>query len=163
MKEILQKYTTYNHWANNHISTVLQKLTDEQAKQELGGSFGNMRATVAHVWDAESVWLQRLQLVEKPVKPGETFDGSFADICVHWVKTSVKLEEWVKAASLARLGHVVAFTRQKNDHYKMQVEDILMHACNHSSFHRGQMVNMLRQLGVTKIPSLDFSIFSTRK
>ncbi|NIG53224.1 DinB family protein [Chitinophaga sp. Cy-1792] len=163
MKDILERYTAYNVWANKRVCTVLQKLTEEQAIQELGGSFGNMRDTVLHIWNAEAVWLQRLQLVEKPVEPGGTYPGSFSAGCDQWQKTSVMLESWVKAATPARLGHVVAFTRQKSDHYKMKAEDILMHACNHSSFHRGQLVSMLRQLGVTKIPSLDFSTFTTRK
>ncbi len=162
MKQLLQKYAAYNHWANNEIVTALLKLTPEQSEQDLGGSFGTLRDTVLHIWNAESTWYQRLLLVEKPIRPADDYIGTFADACSAWVRQSKQLAEWVAAATPARLGHVVAFTRQKNEHYKMQVEDILMHVSNHSTFHRGQIVHMLRQLGIKKVPSTDFNRYTNK-
>ncbi|MGZ3851281.1 MAG: DinB family protein [Flavisolibacter sp.] len=40
---------------------------------------------------------------------------------------------------------------------------MLLHAFNHGTYHRGQLVNMLRQLGVDKIPGTDFIAWSRRK
>ncbi|SHK88399.1 Uncharacterized damage-inducible protein DinB (forms a four-helix bundle) [Chitinophaga jiangningensis] len=163
MKPILQRYTAYHLWANKEIGKLLVKLTPEQVTTNLGGSFEHMRALVWHVWDSESIWYQRLQLEEKPIRPSEGFSGSFAEGCAAWLRQSALLAEWVASATPARIDHIVAFTRQKNEHYKMAVADIIMHVCNHSTFHRGQLVFMLRQLGITKIPSTDFSSFSRKK
>jgi len=163
MKPILQRYASYHLWANKELVSVLAKLTPEQATLNLGGSFENMRALVWHAWDAESTWYQRLQLEEKVITPSEQFTGSFAEGCAAWLRQSALLADWVAAATPARIDHIVAFTRQKNQHFKMPVADIIMHACNHATFHRGQMVFMLRQLGITRIPSTDFSTFSLKK
>jgi uncharacterized damage-inducible protein DinB len=39
------------------------------------------------------------------------------------------------------------------------VRDILMHAVNHSTYHRGQVARLLRQLGAAA-PETDFVVFS---
>ncbi|MGB3005447.1 MAG: DinB family protein [Chitinophagaceae bacterium] len=38
-----------------------------------------------------------------------------------------------------------------------------MHVFNHAAYHRGQLINMLRQLGVKKLPATDFIIWSRNK
>jgi uncharacterized damage-inducible protein DinB len=43
------------------------------------------------------------------------------------------------------------------------VYQILLHLANHNTYHRGQLVNMLRQLGVEKIPQTDFVVWSRKK
>ncbi|HVI46561.1 MAG TPA: DinB family protein [Chitinophaga sp.] len=163
MKEILVQYASYNYWANQQITAVLQKLEEEEADKDLGGSFSTLRKLILHVWLTDSTWFQRLQLAEKPVDVTAGFNGSFADACKAWLKQSLQLQEWVKQATPARLAHTVAFTRAKSEHHKMEAQHIVMHVCNHSSFHRGQLVHMLRQLGVNKIPGTDYSSFIIKK
>jgi uncharacterized damage-inducible protein DinB len=40
---------------------------------------------------------------------------------------------------------------------------MLLHLFNHGTYHRGQLVNQLRQLGIAKIPPTDFIIWSRKK
>ncbi|MBD0288544.1 MAG: DNA polymerase, partial [Flavisolibacter sp.] len=40
---------------------------------------------------------------------------------------------------------------------------MLLHLFNHGTYHRGQLVNMLRQLEVSPIPQTDFIVWSRRK
>ena len=40
---------------------------------------------------------------------------------------------------------------------------MLLHLFNHQTFHRGQLVTMLRQNGIEKIPATDFIVFSRTK
>ncbi|WP_143304963.1 DinB family protein [Chitinophaga vietnamensis] len=163
MKELLLQYVTYNHWANQQLAPVLLKLGNEQLDRELGGGFGTVRQTVYHIWYGESLWYQRLQLAEKPVDPTAGFDDNFEAACAAWIQQSVKLEAWVQQATPARLDHTIAYTQQKNEHYKLPVQAALMQVCNNGAFYRGQLVYMLKQLGVTKVPSVDFTRFKTRK
>jgi uncharacterized damage-inducible protein DinB len=77
MKQILLDYTQYNMWANKRIIDILKPLTNENIDQDLGGSFNTIRQTIYHIWGAESIWLQRLQLVEHVQIPQESFQGDF--------------------------------------------------------------------------------------
>jgi uncharacterized damage-inducible protein DinB len=37
------------------------------------------------------------------------------------------------------------------------MSDLLVHVLNHSTFHRGQLVTLLRQAGATALPATDFT------
>jgi uncharacterized damage-inducible protein DinB len=43
------------------------------------------------------------------------------------------------------------------------VYHVLHHIFNHSTYHRGQLVTMLRQLGSKDIPATDFIAFVKKK
>ena len=67
MKELLKQYAAYNLWANKQLTDVLNKLPEEKHFAEIPSSFNNLYLTVLHMWDAESIWWQRLKLQEKDV------------------------------------------------------------------------------------------------
>jgi uncharacterized damage-inducible protein DinB len=163
MKEILVHYSSYNYWANQQLTKVLLKLTEEQQDRELGGSFSSLRKMIYHLWSEESVWYQRLQLVEKTTDPTAGFSGSFAAACEQWQQQSLLLQEWVQKATPVKVNHTIAYTLKKSEHHKIAVHQVIMHVCNHAAFCRGQLVNMLRQLGVSKIPDTDYNCFKPKK
>ncbi|MCW3463308.1 DinB family protein [Chitinophaga nivalis] len=163
MKEILSHYAAYNYWANQQLAGALLKLNEEQLDRELGGSFATLRQTVHHLWCTEQVWYQRLQLQEKTTDPLAGFTGTFATACQHWLEQSLLLQQWVQQATQVRLNHTIAFMRKKNEPHKMDVFQVVMHVNNHGTYHRGQLVHMLRQLGVTKIPNTDYHRFKPKK
>lgn len=159
MKEILFGYAAYNHWANQKIGNVLRKLEKSAPDHELVSSFPSLRKTVYHLWCAESMWYQRLQLAEKAVDPTVHFEGDFDEAIDHWLHQSRLLRDWVKHATVVRLEHTLAYIDRSKEYHKVPVKDVLMHIFNHTSYHRGQLVTLLRQVGVSKIPGMDYDDF----
>ena len=163
MKELLKQYATYNIWANKILFERISKLPEEKINQEIASSFSSIYKTVVHMWQAEDIWWQRLKLVENITALSETFTGSFDEATAGLAKQSQLWKEWVDNASDNQITHVFAFVRNK-EQYKMQVNDMLLHLFNHATFHRGQLVTLLRQAGETdKIPSTDFSTYTRSK
>lgn len=162
MKELLQQYAAFNLWATQRITDVILQLAEEKINAEITSSFSSMYKTVLHLLDAESIWWQRLKLQEHVEIPSQSFNGSFAELQKKLLQQSSLFSEWVSNASEPQLQHVFAYIRDKEQH-KMQVCDMLLHLFNHNSYHRGQLVTMLRQSGVTKIPSTDFAAFLRNK
>ena len=72
-------------------------------------------------------------------------------------------EEWVSSASDLSLEHVFQYYNNKKEHFKMPVYQMIHHVFNHGTYHRGQLVNILRQLGVQKVPATDFVIWMRQK
>jgi len=160
MKELLQQYAAYNIWANKILFERISKLNEEQLHKEVASSFPSIYKTIVHMWQAEDVWWQRLKLVENPVYLSEHFTGDFNEAVMGLSKQSQQWAAWVDGANENQITHVFAFVRNK-EQLKMKVNDMLLHLFNHATFHRGQLVTLLRQLGETdKIPSTDFSTFS---
>jgi len=158
MKELLQQYAAYNVWANKLLVEVVAGLSDEEINAEINSSFPSLYKTMLHMWFAEEVWWQRLKLVENIVLQSAGFTGSFKELAANHAKQSRQWSDWVKGATETQLLHVFAFVRNK-EQMKIPVYQMLQHVCNHATYHRGQLVTMLRQSGVGKIPSTDFSTF----
>lgn len=160
MKELLLRLLRYNAWANARFIEVLQTLTDQQLDQEVVSSFSSIRKTVYHVWGAEDIWLQRLQRVEKPVWKVFTFEGSFSEACANWIESSEELVRVTEALAEDMLTQTIPVVNMKGELHQDMIGDIFQHITNHSSYHRGQLVTMLRQLGITSIPATDFIAYS---
>lgn len=162
MKDLLQQYAAFNVWATQRITDVVAQLSEEKINAEIASSFPSMFKTVLHLLDAETIWWQRLKLQEHIERPSETFAGSFEELQKKLLQQSSLFSEWVSNASEPQLQHVFAYIRDKEQN-KMQVCDMLLHLFNHNSYHRGQLVTMLRQSGVIKIPSTDFAAYLRNK
>jgi uncharacterized damage-inducible protein DinB len=157
MKEALLQFARYNIWANKLMIDALLKLNATQLDMEITSSFNTIRKTVLHSYAAEYIWLQRLQLAENPVWAGNDTDMAIADVCADWLKVSEALAAFVEKQFDDRaLEHVVQYYNMQKQLFKTPVYQVLQHTFNHATYHRGQLITMLRQAGVTKIPSTDY-------
>ena len=163
MKQLLQQYATYNIWANQKLFDCINNLSDDQVNREITSSFTSVYKTVLHMWFAEDIWWQRLKLVEQIDLSTEKFDGSFAEMLKRYSQQSAEWVEWVNNATEVQLTHVFAYQNTKREQFKQPVQEVLLHLFNHGTYHRGQLVTMIRQLGVEKIPPTDFIVFSRKK
>lgn len=163
MKDVIQEYATYNVWANQRICDKILALPEKKHKEEVASSFNSLFKTILHIWDAESGWWQRVKLLEKVEFPRDHFSGSTKELIAGLLNQSKNWEEWVKNASELSLLHVFHYHNTKKELFKEPVYQVLLHVFNHSSYHRGQLVNILRQLGVENIPDTDFIIWTRKK
>ena len=160
MKETLQQYAGYNIWANKRLIETMQQLEQSQLDKEVNSSFTTIRKTVYHAWSAEYIWLQRLQLIEHPVWIEAKFDGAFEEACIKWKDTSLQLQQFIERQyNDAAFDHVFQYYNMKKQSFKNRVADVLMHVFNHSTYHRGQLITMLRQVGVKQVPGTDFIVY----
>ncbi len=162
MKQLLMQYSAYNLWANQRLIEMALQLTEEQQKQEIISSFASIHKTFQHIWNAESIWWQRLKLQEHIIVPDEKQDYSFTDTIDGLLIQSKQWSLWVDATEAA-LDHVFAYYNSKKEYFKQPVWQMLVHLFNHGTYHRGQLVTMYRQSGLEKIPATDFIMFSRKK
>lgn len=163
MKEILIQLAAYNSWANQKLITCILALPEEKWQQTIPNSFDSFEKTLLHMWDAESNWWQRLKLQENIIPPSANFRGSVRELTSALQHQNKLWESWIGNASPAALEHVFMYQNSKREPFKMQVVQMLIHVFNHGTYHRGQLVTMLRQIGIDKIPMTDFAIWVRKK
>lgn len=163
MKQLLQQCAAYTIWANQKIFDCISNLSDDQINKEMISSFTSVQKTILHIWDAESAWWQRLKLQERIEIPSTDFKGDISELIKQLNQQSLVWKEWVDNATEVQLQHVFAYQNTKKEQFKQPVYEMLLHLFNHSTYHRGQLVTMLRQLGVDKIPPTDFVVFCRKK
>lgn len=164
MKQLLVQYATYNHWANKRFADVIVNLSDEQLNQEINSSFKSIFRTFLHLWDMESVWWQRMKLSEHVEFPGKTFDGTIIEVANNLLKQSKQWKEWVDIATEAALVHAFSYHNSKKQKFTQPVYEMLIHIFDHQTYHRGQLMTMLRQAGITHdLPVTGFIEFARKK
>ncbi len=65
MKQLLQQLAYYNIWANRLLLDAVKKVPEEYYQKEVASSFPSLLKTVLHMWNAQSVWWQRMKLQER--------------------------------------------------------------------------------------------------
>lgn len=162
MKELLQQYAAYNAWANQKIIDCISNLPDEVIHREINSSFTSVYKTLLHSWYAEDIWLQRIKLTEQPDGAANNFTGTYTQLAKLYMDQSNKIHTWVSNATETQVQHVFAYLKNK-EQFKQPVWQVLVHVFNHGTYHRGQLITMLRQLDAAHIPNTDFLAFSRKK
>ena len=163
MKEIILQLAAYHTWANGLLLTTIQSLPEEQQKAEVKSSFPSLYKTILHMLDAESIWWQRLKLQERIERPSDSFSGDMQTLCAQLLQQNRQWQEWVSGANELAFQHEFIYYNSQKERFKQPVYQMLLHLFNHSTYHRGQVVTMLRELGVDKIPPTDFIVWSRKK
>jgi uncharacterized damage-inducible protein DinB len=163
MKKIFVQYADYNLWANQRMIDTINNLSDEQINRDIVSSYRSIYKTLLHLWDVENIWWQRLKLVEQQVWQSDDFTGSVMELGNNVIQQSKQWKEWIDLSTPAALDHEFIYKNSKKDQYKQPVSEMLHHLFNHQSYHRGQLVTMLRQVGVTDIPNTDLISFLRKK
>ena len=162
MKDLLLQYAQYNIWANTLIVESMLKLPETSVNRTINSSFQSISATTTHCWSAEDVWLQRLMKVENPIWAASFFKGSFEDACSNWLVASQGLEKYVEQHDEATLQGEITYKDMQQVGYTMPVYQLLIHVFNHATYHRGQLITMLRQVGEDQVPRTDFIVFARK-
>ena len=164
MKDLLNSYASFNVWANTRIINTILPLSREKQMLPVKNSFPGLYPTLYHIWDAESIWWQRHKLSDHIIIPSvEQKDLPLLTVCNKLLAQSKEWEAWVHKSTEAALQHEFIYHNNKRHTFKQPVWQMLQHLFNHGTYHRGQIVTMLHQLGVGKIPATDYIVFSRGK
>lgn len=158
MLQLVQELSHYNHWANGKMRDWLRQIDDVQWTQPFGGSFFSIRETVLHIAGAEKIWLERLVGDPQPFLT-LTFEGDKTALLDTWAQQTQNLLDYAGRASEATLQETFAFKTLNGVASEMERYKALVHVLNHSTYHRGQVVNYLRQAGFADVSSTDLMQF----
>lgn len=149
----------YTIWADRQVLQALAELPEEDLVRETGTSFGSVLGTMAHILGAEQLWLSRflgVPLMELPsVEDFASYDvlrSSFEDF---WPQ----LEVFLASLTPEQMRQDFRWTNSRGETHEAPMRQLLLHVVNHSTYHRGQVVAQLRQLGRIP-PSTDLAYWS---
>ena len=152
----------YNRWANQRMIDVVATLSEEQFTRDLKSSFPSVRETLVHILSADWVWLSRWQGTSPTAFPTEWDVATLASITARWAELEQARSEFLDGLTPDALTSELAYRNTKGEPFTNPLGQLLRHVINHSTYHRGQLTTMLRQLGTTP-PSTDLIVFIREK
>jgi uncharacterized damage-inducible protein DinB len=145
--EYIRELFAYNDWANDRTFRAAAALDAALLDCNLGNSFGSLRNTLAHIVGAEWVWLERWNGRSPASLPsGENLTG--LEIITRTLQeVRSNRQQWFGNLTPERLSEEIVYTNFRGQRYSYALWQQLVHVVNHSTYHRGQITTMLRQLG----------------
>lgn len=157
MKEFLLDYAKYNLWANQRLNKyIIDHCSAEQLDQEIASSFPSLKKTLLHIYGAESIWLQRLIGDSPTVWKGISFSGSVVELIEQISLGNQEFIDFLLSCGEAFLLSPFKYNNLEGKEFTNSRPEVILHCVNHSSFHRGQLITLLRQLGFTQLLSTDY-------
>ncbi|MGH9774133.1 MAG: DinB family protein [Candidatus Acidiferrales bacterium] len=137
----------YNAWANQRVLEACAALSDAQIAQDLHASFQSIRGTLAHIMGGEWVWLERCEGRTVASMPQAEEFATLTDIRSRWAAIEKQLMKLVQTLAEADLSRKIEYRNFAGNPFAYPLGAILQHVVNHSTYHRGQIANLLRQIG----------------
>ena len=145
--ELLRFLFQYNLWADLRMLDACSPLTNEQFTRSVASSFSSLRETLTHLYGAEWVWNERIHgRSPAALVPGDMFPD--------FASARAKLEEmdryyidYVSKLTQKDLEQVIHYKGFDGKEYSNPIWQTLHQLTNHASYHRGQIVTQLRQVG----------------
>lgn len=142
----------YTVWATTKLSQILEKADDSLLRRPIPSSFPSIEKTILHIWDAEIAWLKRLHGISITEWPSKNFAGDKQALLSGWLQSGVEFKEYMEAQGPEYLQKQIDYRNTAGKPFSNTVEEIIYHVVNHGTFHRGQIVTMLRAGGWAEKP-----------
>jgi uncharacterized damage-inducible protein DinB len=141
----------YTVWANHRILRAAATLNTANFRRDLGSSHGGVRGTLVHILGAEWIWLERW----KGISPDKGIDeGEFTDVVAlrdRWTVLEEHRAAWFAALKEPALAKEVRFRTLDGRQFEAPLWQLVQHTTNHSTYHRGQVMTLLRILGAKTV------------
>jgi uncharacterized damage-inducible protein DinB len=147
MKKYFLDLFEYNNWANERIIMRIQENNSEY-------KVGSPLSILSHIIAAQDTWLERV----KGTKSYNIFlweDNSIQELEILSFNSH---KSWIKFLNKFNEDRFSEFCNYKNSsgvQNQKKYQDIFTHVLNHSSYHRGQ-INQLLRLNSIEPPVTDF-------
>ncbi|AEW01108.1 damage-inducible protein DinB [Niastella koreensis] len=159
-RNYLMQIGNYNHWADSKVMEWLHQISDERWEQVIPSSFSSIRQTAIHIVSAEKYWVDHWTNIPKPVFLAAEFAGTKNKLLEIWNKSSADIKIIVDSYPESNYLQTVSFKYPKSSRTgQMAFWQTVAHAINHSTYHRGQLVTLLRQAGFFNLSSIDMATF----
>lgn len=145
--ELLAQHFEYSLWATQKILAEVHKLSHAQLGENRGNSFGGILDTLIHIFRADRVWFRRC--TGEPTAPfapeGEVLD--LATIEAAWPDIMNGFAAWIRSQPDDYWDGQLAWRNIKGQDMEGVRHRIMLHIVNHGTYHRGQVITMIKQAG----------------
>lgn len=148
----------YTGWASRRLVDAAAQLEPEQRSRPMGVSHHSVLGTLGHVHFGDRIWYTRV--IDPSLAPLPPIDqlSTLEALQKDWPELQRRWVDWADSLSDSDLDQMVYYSGPGGKPNRQQTWKLILHVVNHGTLHRGQVMAMLRQLGV-KPPATDLIFY----
>lgn len=141
----------YGHWQNRQLAEFLEALPAEELVRDRGAFFGSIMGTANHLLWGDWIWISRFDKGEGP-GGGIPDSVSLCDDLTEWIPLrniiDTRIADWAGTLGDTQLtGDFTWYSAAKEADVTKPYAQCVIHMFNHQTHHRGQLHQMLTELG----------------
>jgi len=148
--EQVRELYDFNAWANQRAFDACAALTPERFTRVIVSSYPSVRETLAHIVTGEWIWLELWLGRTHLAAERQNYAGQFTDVAsirAGWAEVEKERKRFLAGLTATDLDHVIEYRSLQGNRCAYSLRRMLQHVVNHSTYHRGQLTTLLRQLG----------------
>ena len=161
LQEILALFE-YDKWAMDRTVESVSSVSEGKYLQDLKSSHGGIHGTLVHVYGANMIWFQRWTGGSPSVSATVATIPNLVSLKSHWDEYQTDLGIYLQNLSEEKLIASLSYKDLKGNQHSEPLFQQMQHLINHSSYHRGQVVTMLRQIESKPIGTDLITFYRTR-
>jgi uncharacterized damage-inducible protein DinB len=137
----LQRLMDYNYWAHRTVWGYALQSSEEQFKRPCDYSIGSVHEQIVHTMEAEAMFYRRARgSVVSELAPASAYPTREA-IRTRWDQIEADWRTYLDTLDDAQLRQPVQYVSMAGNKQRTNLRwEILMHAINHGTDHRSQML-----------------------
>ncbi len=150
----IRRLFDYTEYANHLALAAAEELTETQQRHDFKISHGSIHGTLVHMAGAEWIWLERWHgTSHSRIWIADDFPD-IAALRARWGEIETGRRQLLEGLGEERLHQDLSYKNIKGEAFTLPLAEQMQHVVNHATLHRGQVVGMIRQLGVQP-PAVD--------
>ena len=152
-----QSLYAYDRWANARLLAAASTLPRNLLDRDLGVSHRSLWGTLRHILWGNWLWLGRWREGQPTgLSPLACLD--LEALQARWTEVEREQQAFVQRVTPSDLEKLIGYDNPPGTRWTYTLGQMLQHMVNHSTYHRGQVAAMLRQLEAVP-PATDYLIY----
>ena len=162
LQKLMTNYADYNFWVNQQYVNWLSTKPGDLLHKECPSSFSSIIKTLNHIWATDEYWYSIIAEIADFEKRYHIEKFDTEEVFKGLLKRSGLLSELIKSYTeedlLKNIKVVSPWFECEYPKY-----EYLQHSINHSTYHRGQVVTIGRNVGISDAPMTDYNYYNVIK
>jgi uncharacterized damage-inducible protein DinB len=137
----------FDEWATARTLESVSSATEEEYLRDLHSSHGGIHGTIVHIYSSNMIWLQRWEGNSPLAHVGTKDVPNLEAVGNHLREYWKRVGSFLKSLDDSSVNNQVSYNDLMGNQQSQPLFQQMQHLVNHSSYHRGQVVTMLRQIG----------------
>jgi len=144
----IKLFVAYSAWATHKMFDAVAQMSETGLYKDMNSSHKSIHGTLLHMVSAERTWLARFRGEQDPLRLGADEAPTLAAAKSVWEKIGYEMAKFVGTMTDKKLQETFKVASPEGQVFTHQYGQVVVHVVDHSTFHRGQVITLMRQLGV---------------
>jgi len=162
LQKFMANNANYHAWATQKFIDWLSSKPDELLYQEVPSSFNSIIKTLNHIWATDAYWYSIIAETSNVENRSEVTDLISKEIFEGMAHRANEISKLIISYSEKELSKTVKI---ETPWFKCDLPkyEYLQQLINHATYHRGQIVTIGRNIGITDGSNTDYNFYNVCK